>query len=410
MSLSVANRRINSGKGQLFSTQEEREIDELFGRFLVGGEQGSRLENCKPDSVGFIRVKHNSFFKGDACSPVWHEGENLISVDPKHPYELPEYRKTRLRAARYLQVRDGSIRPWQVASFFARAVDWYSNSSLIFEKIEGEDEGKMCAIPTNSRWNYRYKGWYKRKYWLVRHALRNRRNLILLTLTYKPAYLLASMERDGYEGDIYGFALYRVWSDVNSFLKQLYRYRKNRGLPWTYVCSVLEPHKSGLPHVHLVFDCPDSGWLAPIELLVNFWGWCEPQGVDIRTTRKLRALYGNKPFSPALYLAGYLKKSRTKAFIDDKVNLFYAYLYFFSVRSFNLAHKPCGALKVQPEWLAIGYVRLDGDPWDGVTGILFSRYRNSRFGHGLSPPEDDLWTDFCLPKRLIVAGEEYCIS
>lgn len=68
-----------------------------------------------------------------------------------------------------------------------------------------------------------------------------------------------------------------IGSWVSAFLNALrtYFYRRKVKIPYFWV---IEPHKDGYPHVHILIAFP----FLPIEKLLSWWAYSDPQGVDVR--------------------------------------------------------------------------------------------------------------------------------
>lgn len=358
-------------------------------------------------------------------------------------------RQVRGKGARVLLASLGyasEATPETIAGCFKDSVAHYSNSSLVYERLTDSDKykkGELVAFPMRSRWNFRDREWYSKRFYSIKRAIKPHREVTMLTLTYAPDKLKLCMQAEGWLGDIYGYAVSRVWTDVKRFKDRLYRWQErelwakhkarrathyagcyargemSRGeirdalkferarfkitlkarLWWKHLATVLEFQDNGIVHVHLVFK---DKWLAPINRevserlladsrvftpgnLVDMWSMSEPQGVDIKSSSQFQTR-----FRPERYISSYLKKALS-AVKGEYVNLPYAYTYYFSTRMYNVAHnahsldKQAEAEAKEQAWLAIGTSNCLADNFDGQTFSLFGRYR------GFDSIKNDLW-------------------
>ncbi len=104
-----------------------------------------------------------------------------------------------------------------------------------------------------------------------------------------------------------------IGSWVSSFLHNLrtYFYRKKVKVPYFWV---IEPHKDGYPHVHILIAFP----FLPIEKIQSWWRWSEPQGVDVR-------FIGSDLNQVKNYVLKYLLKNQ---YVDFEVNYKEGYIEF----------------------------------------------------------------------------------
>ncbi len=123
---------------------------------------------------------------------------------------------------------------------------------------------------------------------------------VLLTLTLRRDIPLCS-------------AWANIGSWVSSFLHNLrtHFYRKGVRVPYFWV---IEPHKDGYPHVHILVAFP----FLHVEKLQSWWRWSDPQGVDVR-------FIGSDTDQVRSYVLKYLLKHQ---YVDFEVNYKEGYIEF----------------------------------------------------------------------------------
>jgi len=178
------------------------------------------------------------------------------------------------------------------------------------------------------------------------------------------------------------FRLYHFKRAWNSLLTYLHKYHLSRNLEdFGYFC-VLEPHKSGFPHLHIVVKTPY--YLIPQRKLSELW--CRYTGsrvVYIRRVRNRREVF---------YLLKYLLKQYRISEWNERLWVYYAYLWWCRCRSYSVSR---GFYRLWlrslsgERWVLLGVVE-HGDLDSFLRGLgLDMRYLfEVRYGYWqyLSPP------------------------
>ena len=134
----------------------------------------------------------------------------------------------------------------------------YSAVSIVAKFVHKDNKRYRYAYRNNRYVNPRYYAKYKHldfprgKKWV----------LVTLTLS-RDIDLIAAWSNIG------------LW--VSRFLHNLRSYSSRKGVKVSYFW-VIEPHKDGYPHVHILVSFP----FLPLEKLQSWWSYSEAQGVDVR--------------------------------------------------------------------------------------------------------------------------------
>lgn len=160
---------------------------------------------------------------------------------------------------------------------------------------------------------------------------------------------------------------------MNKFLKALRQYRKRQKLAWNYVAGVMEFHRSGQIHFHLVFY---GHWVAPLDVIHKYWPYAEYNGIEVRRHTGLNV---------ARYLGRYVGKFKKEIDNADPED-FVKWVWYFGTRLYNTRHRrtnkngnqtfglPGEAVVADTEWICVG-------EWVSETETLvFKRYKDV-YGH-----------------------------
>lgn len=162
------------------------------------------------------------------------------------------------------------------------------------------------------------------------------------------------------------------------FRNRVKDYMEAHGLSSKFCVATIEPHKrTSLPHVHMVFNRP---YIAPIELLTEWWPWgsVDPNssyGKGYRHKAKDAVSYATKYALKASHEAVHyetavkrLKDGTEEQCVVEKVDMFYAYAWYYGIRLYNFSHN-LPVERREPVWLCIGI-------FNGQTTHVFCRYRD----------------------------------
>ncbi len=175
---------------------------------------------------------------------------------------------------------------------FAEMILMYISRLVILANLRGD---KYKLVYPRSRYiNRRYYSKYR-----YLHISKGY-NWVLITLTIKRDIPLCS-----------AWANVGCW--VSSFLHNFRTYFYRRGIKVFYFW-VIEPHKDGYPHVHILISYP----YLPISKIVEWWRYSEPQGIDVK-------FIGRDIENAKNYILKYLTKSD---YVDFDVNFREGYIEF----------------------------------------------------------------------------------
>lgn len=195
---------------------------------------------------------------------------------------------------------------------------------------------EIVDMPTRCRWNS--KGRYPQKVRRrIEMELTQHKTVRMLTLTFDMALVQSWLDA----------ANLPVWVGVKEwlalagslylqeFFDKLRAYRASQGLRWNYLGYVIEFQKNGNLHFHVLFF---GSWIAPIEKLKQFWGGSKQDaGVDVSKAPSVRKRGRHKNLNH--YVGKYLTKF-TSDHDDPKMELVYALIWRFKVRTFNVNQGP----------------------------------------------------------------------
>jgi hypothetical protein len=191
------------------------------------------------------------------------------------------------------------------------------------------DAGELKTFSAKSRWNDEYNyGWVVGQRALDEvKGLRRVKHLILTVSPQKIEVLVPDWWVFGSQEYLAIVGNYLV----SEFLRKYRAYRKKRGEPNNYICSVMEFQENGYAHFHLLFY---GSWLADLEVLKSFWPYAEGQGV------RLGKRIGHQDNGEVLarYLTKYISKD-LRNITDKKKERIAAFLWFFRRRLYNMRHR-----------------------------------------------------------------------
>ena len=161
--------------------------------------------------------------------------------------------------------------------------------------------------------------------------------------------------------------MFTAWSSiggwVSRFLHNLrtYFYRKGVRVPYFWV---IEPHRDGYPHVHILVAFP----FLPLERLQRWWSYSESQGVDVR-------FIGGDYKQVKGYVLKYLVKSQYVDFSvrDGYIEFGLVPFLLWACRVRLLGRSRALTLresKGEREWLFIGIASFYDDVVEDVKGNL----------------------------------------
>jgi len=221
----------------------------------------------------------------------------------------------------------------EYAKLFAVWRDKKLRSCPVFYDVEG---GKVLVVSPNLR-EFR-SGYYS---WI--------RELELPKLNYRLVTLTLYSE----------LGLVRSWSRINKWISACLnrvrvKLKREYGVDMVYLW-VIEVHKSGMPHVHILFGLPKFVPALTFEVLLKIFqdAWideegrplCAPQGVDIR-------YIGRDVQRVKDYVLKYLVKDHWKIWAIEvkdgvvRARLSTLLIWLFKVRLFGMSHKLRRPVKV----------------------------------------------------------------
>ena len=161
-----------------------------------------------------------------------------------------------------------------------------------------------------------------------------------------------------------------AWANIGSwisrFLNRLrtYFYRRGRKIRYFWV---IEAHKDGYPHVHILISFP----FLPIEKLQSWWAYADPQGIDVR-------FIGSDVKQVRNYVLKYLLKGQYVDFYIDyganyiEFGIIPFLLYCNRVRLFGRSRGILLIRFTSSKWIFIGYVDLHSYVLYDLRDRLFS--------------------------------------
>lgn len=290
------------------------------------------------NDVSQILSSVKSIFPGDDVQ--------VVSKSPSFPFGLASVVNNSLAGdTRVSWLRDGFIDEGYIVEKFKTMVKHVSGKKDLYIDPEGNDKW----LKQRSRWNpdYDYAGATRRQ---LEGQVKGLKHVSHLILTLDPKRI------DCYKPDwwVWGdkaFAWVVVGFLVGQFLEGLNKHLRSVNRPWSFIAWVLEPHGSGLPHVHLMFL---GTYIADLAVLVALWPYSEPNGVRLGGRRPdgsfARGFQGK---NLARYLTVYLsrdiqsfasaykrelKKGESLTAAELERIGVAAFIFFFRRRLFNCRH------------------------------------------------------------------------
>ena len=193
----------------------------------------------------------------------------------------------------------------------------YLNYILGYENVYigiGNNAGVQHLFKASS--SLRFSPWYSRNVEKrmndISYAYKDS-NALMITLTLNQA--------------LFGYDFFRMWEEiphlVKKFIDAVRKYFKSRGLKMPDYLWVVEPHGSGVPHVHFVFfgikRLKDKRYIEK-----NWWKY----GFTY-----LRGTKDGKIRNPVSYITKYITKAVDSS--DEKYFDVQALLWFFGIRSYH---------------------------------------------------------------------------
>lgn len=191
--------------------------------------------------------------------------------------------------------------------------------------MENDETGEIATFPIRSRWNSEYDyGWRVRE--KMSRQVMGLRSTVHMVLTVHPPKLESIIPSWWVYSDKIFLAVFGGYI-VRRFLMHLRNRKKSRGERWNFIGWSMEFTKQGYAHWHMLFM---GRYIAPIDEIVELWGLCERQGVDIKA-----GVNGGARI--ASYLCKYISKSLQLLPLCSEP-MIPAFMYYFNRRLYNLRH------------------------------------------------------------------------
>ena len=209
---------------------------------------------------------------------------------------------------------------------------WYEKKKQFLKFYISEDGKHIRVVPDRVRALRKY--YYS---WVERLKFPNGRKWVLITLTVGRHY---SMQ------DAWCYINQWIADFLDRFRNYLKRVKKFRDFQYIWV---IEPHRDGYPHVHLLASFP----FIPLELIIGWWRdhqgnpICAPHGVDVKFVRDFEQVKH--------YVVSYLVKGHSSYWAFHRegskvtVRLSTLWIWYFRVQLLGVSRGLKATLKQQEQ-------------------------------------------------------------